>query len=207
MELLDEAGLEGLTMRKLADALKIQAPSLYWHFANKSELLDGMADALLENVGRGVSQDQPWEGRLCQIAGELRQALLSRRDASRVFAGTYPISGNILRVGSLIHDCLLNAGMDERRTSWSVFILSHYVIGFSIEEQALMNVPEELRQGRDNGANDLLARFPSAAISVRGIGPDNADERFAFGLQILIGGWKSLSNSNSDQIKSSSRIR
>lgn len=152
LELLDEVGLEGLTMRKLADALKIQAPSLYWHFANKSALLDGMADALLEHVGRGVSRGEQWEDRLCQIAGELRLALLSRRDASRVFAGTYPISENILRVGSLIHECLLDAGMDDRRASWSVFILSHYVIGFSIEEQALANVPDEISAGPRSGS-------------------------------------------------------
>ena len=192
LELLDEVGLEGLTMRNLADALKIQAPSLYWHFANKCALLDGMADALLEHVGRGVSRGEQWEDRLCRIAGELRQALLSRRDASRVFAGTYPISENILRVGSLIHECLLDAGMDDRRASWSVFILSHYVIGFSIEEQALANVPDEIRQGRDLEADELLARFPSATVSVRGVTPENADERFAFGLQILVLGWKAL---------------
>ncbi len=46
LTLLDEVGLEGLTMRRLATALKIQAPSLYWHFPNKQALLDGMADAI-----------------------------------------------------------------------------------------------------------------------------------------------------------------
>ena len=50
LTLLDEVGLEGLTMRRLATALKIQAPSLYWHFPNKQALLDGMADAIFGAV-------------------------------------------------------------------------------------------------------------------------------------------------------------
>ena len=40
--LLDETGLEGLTMRALAQVLRVQAPSLYWHFPNKKALIDGM---------------------------------------------------------------------------------------------------------------------------------------------------------------------
>ena len=50
--LLDEAGLEGLTMRVLAKALSIQAPSLYWHFPGKQALLDAMADTLIHDVAR-----------------------------------------------------------------------------------------------------------------------------------------------------------
>ena len=35
LDLLDEVGIEGLTMRRLADAMGIKAASLYWHFSNK----------------------------------------------------------------------------------------------------------------------------------------------------------------------------
>ncbi|WP_280469956.1 TetR family transcriptional regulator [Nocardia brasiliensis] len=43
LDLLDEVGLDGPTMRKVAAALDVQAPALYWHVANKRELLDAMA--------------------------------------------------------------------------------------------------------------------------------------------------------------------
>ncbi|WP_240356954.1 TetR family transcriptional regulator [Myxococcus eversor] len=49
---VDELGVEGLTMRLLAQALAVQAPSLYWHFPSKQALLETMADALLEDVAR-----------------------------------------------------------------------------------------------------------------------------------------------------------
>src|ERR1700760_3630975 len=43
LELLDEGGLDGLTLRRLADRLGIRAPTLYWHVRNKRELLDLLA--------------------------------------------------------------------------------------------------------------------------------------------------------------------
>jgi len=46
LKLLDEVGLDGLTLRRLAAELGVQAPALYWHFANKRELLDHMAQAI-----------------------------------------------------------------------------------------------------------------------------------------------------------------
>ena len=74
--------------RKLAQALNIQAPSLYWHFNAKQALIDGMADALVENVARHCPSDQTWDEQVRHLALEFRQALLQRRDGARVFAGT-----------------------------------------------------------------------------------------------------------------------
>ena len=97
LALLDQYGIEGLTMRKLAQALQIQAPSLYWHFESKQSLIDGMADALVNAVARDLPEAQPWEERVRQIAVELRLALLQHRDGARVFAGTYIVTDNVLR--------------------------------------------------------------------------------------------------------------
>jgi AcrR family transcriptional regulator len=42
--LLDERGLDGVTMRNLAVRLDVQAPTLYWHVRNKAALIDELAD-------------------------------------------------------------------------------------------------------------------------------------------------------------------
>ncbi|MEG0884851.1 MAG: TetR family transcriptional regulator, partial [Janthinobacterium sp.] len=95
LDLLDEVGIEGLTMRRLADAMGIKAASLYWHFSNKQALLDGMADVLIDDVARSVDADAGWETRLRQVAAQMRAALSARRDGVRVFGGTYVISENV----------------------------------------------------------------------------------------------------------------
>lgn len=194
LRLLDEVGLEGLTMRKLADALKIQAPSLYWHFANKDALLEGMADALMEPVARNNSDGEIWDIRLTRIAGEIRQALLSRRDASRVFAGTYPVSENVLRVGSCFVECLTEAGADNRTASWGAFTVLYFVIGFAIEEQALASREEPLTPLEDK--TRLIAAYPLAAVATEEITPANADARFAFGLKLQMAALKEIVRDN-----------
>lgn len=50
LNLLNEVGLEQLTLRRLAKNLKIQAPTLYWHFKSKEELIDAMATLVLTKV-------------------------------------------------------------------------------------------------------------------------------------------------------------
>ncbi|MBY6270109.1 TetR family transcriptional regulator, partial [Parageobacillus thermoglucosidasius] len=40
LQLLNESGLEGVTLRKLAKRLGVQAPALYWHFNNKAALVN-----------------------------------------------------------------------------------------------------------------------------------------------------------------------
>ncbi|WP_275791469.1 TetR/AcrR family transcriptional regulator C-terminal domain-containing protein [Pararhizobium gei] len=186
LKLLDEVGMEGLTMRKLADALNIQAPSLYWHFANKDALLEGMADALMEPVAASNPEGEAWDARLGRVASEVRDALLSRRDAARVFAGTYPLSDNVLRVGSLLIDALKQAGADDRVATWGAFTIVYFVIGFVIEEQGLVRGTEPAGQEE----NPLAAKFPMAAIAMREIAGANADQRFAFGLDLQIAGLK-----------------
>ena len=53
---LDEAGMEGISLRKLACNLGIRAPSLYWHFKSKQALIDALADALIAEVARDIPQ-------------------------------------------------------------------------------------------------------------------------------------------------------
>ena len=47
LELVDEHGIEGLTMRKLGQRLGFEAMSLYNHVANKHDLVDGILDLVL----------------------------------------------------------------------------------------------------------------------------------------------------------------
>jgi len=50
LHLLDEVGLDGLTVRRLAAYLDIQNPTLYWHFTNKQELLNCMAEMIIADA-------------------------------------------------------------------------------------------------------------------------------------------------------------
>ncbi|WP_155361151.1 TetR/AcrR family transcriptional regulator [Acrocarpospora macrocephala] len=64
IKLADAEGLEAVTIRRLAQVLGVTPMALYWHFKNKDQLLEGMADHLLREVTPEFEPDSPWNVRL-----------------------------------------------------------------------------------------------------------------------------------------------
>jgi TetR/AcrR family tetracycline transcriptional repressor len=191
LELLDETGLDGLSMRRLADALDIKAASLYWHFANKQALLDGMADALMSGVATSAPVvGQPWQERLADVAGEMRRALLARRDGARVFAGTYVPTENVMRVGEALMAPLREAGADAKLASWGAFSVMYFLLGFVIEESGV--APEQMPgpelEQRAKAFEQMSARFPNLAAGRDAIFDNDFGARFRFGLDLMLAG-------------------
>lgn len=94
LRLLNEEGLEGLTLRRLAKGLDVQAPALYWHFGNKQALLDEMAtrmlrDMLLPMAGQAEAGGTAWQDWITDACRRARRTLLGYRDGAKVFSGTH----------------------------------------------------------------------------------------------------------------------
>src|ERR1700689_2176452 len=90
LALLDETGLEGLTLRRLAERLGIRAPTLYWHVRDKRELLDLMVSVIMDEAladWREPHPGQPWWDWLAGRARGLRARLLGHPDGARVLGG------------------------------------------------------------------------------------------------------------------------
>src|SRR3954462_8695774 len=75
--LADEAGLEALSMRKLGQALGVEAMLLYNHVAGKEALLDGMIDLVFGEIELPTGED--WKKALRQRAISMREALARHR--------------------------------------------------------------------------------------------------------------------------------
>ena len=204
LTLLDEVGLEGLTMRRLATALKIQAPSLYWHFPNKQALLDGMADAIFGAVslprnlkGKNPKGKNPkgksWDERLKAVFRAIRRAFLAHRDGARVFAGTYVPTDNVLRVVEAMMALMQEAGASPKLSSDAAFSLVYYVLGFTMEEQGLdprTGGPLDLANRQAQFANLAAMKYPSIHAALHRMFDNDLDDRFEAGLDLLISGLK-----------------
>src|SRR5690606_6450184 len=98
MRLLDEVGLDGLTLRRLASALHISAPTLYWHVKDKRDLLDAMAEAMVRahrETEPPIPEDWPWHERIAESMRQQYRALLAYRDGARVMAGNRPTDASL----------------------------------------------------------------------------------------------------------------
>jgi TetR/AcrR family tetracycline transcriptional repressor len=80
LDIVDNEGIEALSIRRLADGLKVNGASLYHHFENKDEIVVGVAMLALEQVRTPQSRDEPWRVWILRNARALRQAFLDHPD-------------------------------------------------------------------------------------------------------------------------------
>lgn len=174
LKLLNEVGLNGLTLRLIAADLGVKAPALYWHLKNKQELLDGIATQMYADSAedrRPPESLAEWDA-VAYRARALRRMMLAYRDGGKVFAGTFLGDTGLVERSPL--GASIEAGLDARRVAQALFTVYSYVVGFTIEEQAVYPKPGELDERyRTEVAGDLLA---------------DVDSRFEDGLGMVLSG-------------------
>ncbi|OXJ02086.1 MULTISPECIES: tetracycline resistance transcriptional repressor TetR [Burkholderia] len=182
LDLLDEVGIDGLSTRKLAERLGVQSPTLYWHFKNKGELLDAMAEAImLERHDASLPRPgEAWDAWLLDNARSFRRALLAYRDGARLHAGTRPRAlhfGSIERKVALLGD----AGFAPDEAVDVMYALGRFVVGWVLEEQA----------EADGDADALLpdaAEYPLLAKGWAALRARSGDEAFERGVALIVDG-------------------
>ncbi|PXX54592.1 TetR family transcriptional regulator [Nocardia tenerifensis] len=203
LELLDDVGLDGLTMRKVAAALDVQAPALYWHVKNKRELLDAMARTVFVAAVEGVEaprRDESWQDWTVGLATRLRRSMLRYRDGASVLAGTYVDDDAMWRTVELTLRTLEDAGFALAEAARVFPILLHYTVGFVIEEQARGGAeydsnpyrPDHIEQAVDGD------RYPLSATMVDELFSADFDAEFEYGLRVILAGIVATRTGRSD---------
>ncbi|MGX1545863.1 TetR/AcrR family transcriptional regulator C-terminal domain-containing protein [Streptomyces adustus] len=190
LRLLNETGLDGLTLRAIAKELDVQAPALYWHFKNKQELLDEMATEMYRRMVEhpGQAPDTGWRERLLTANRALRAALLSYRDGAKVFSGSR-FTGTLHAVEmertlTLFTEAGFTLAQAVRATSTAYL----FTIGFVTEEQGVQPLPGERREGYDTAERARrMADFPLSAQAGALIFEDY-DRNFEEGLAMIVTG-------------------
>jgi TetR/AcrR family tetracycline transcriptional repressor len=99
LRIIDAEGLDALSIRRLADVLGVKGASLYHHFKDKDEILDGVAFLALADLGPPEDESLPWIDWLLQMAGSYRTALLAHPNLLPLIFGRYN-----RRAGSAVYD-------------------------------------------------------------------------------------------------------
>ncbi|TWG92939.1 TetR family transcriptional regulator [Nocardioides sp. J9] len=108
--MLDERGIDGLTMRKLAADLGVQPGALYHHFAGKDALLQAVADEILRR-GRRPAEIVAWDAELHLACLALRDAMRRHRDGAALIAQVHRADAEPLE--RPLRSALERAGADE----------------------------------------------------------------------------------------------
>ncbi|GAA2786525.1 TetR/AcrR family transcriptional regulator C-terminal domain-containing protein [Crossiella cryophila] len=188
LELLDESGLDGLTMRLVATRLNVHTSALYWHVKNKQQLLDVLANTIFATAAEGLEAPRAgvdWQQWLGDWARRLRQAMLAHQDGAKVFAGSNITEPAVFRATELALRTLQDAGFPVRQAARGVAALLHYTVGFTIEEQFHLGAsPDGVPQGVDG------ARFPLTAQAYQddNLFDTDTDDCFEYGLTVILAG-------------------
>jgi len=136
--LLDERGLDGVTLRKLAQRLGVQAPTLYWHIPNKAALVTAIAEEILTEQFDHPERPGPdvrWQDWLSGLAQRLRQALLAHRDGARVVSAAQS-SVTMAGISELAMSTLVARGVPLRQARLIVLTVERFTMGHVLEEQS-----------------------------------------------------------------------
>jgi TetR/AcrR family transcriptional regulator, tetracycline repressor protein len=132
---LDEYGLDGLSLRVLAGQLHVRAPALYWHVHNKAELIGMMAAKFGAAASAAMPKRASWPDMLIAYAQALRTAMLAHRDSARLCAIAEPVEDPNVNA-KRIAEPLVAAGLDAQRALRCQASVIAYTLGWVIYEQS-----------------------------------------------------------------------
>jgi AcrR family transcriptional regulator len=192
--LVDEGGLEALTMRGLGQSLGFEAMSLYNHVANKGDLLDGMIELVFSEIEPPAAGGD-WKAELRKRAASTRAALLRHRWAVGEMEGRTSHGPSNLKVHDAVLGCLRAAGFSIEMTVHAMSVQDAYIYGFALQQTDMSSestedfAAEAQRQMVDYA--DALADYPNLVEVVGGyvakVGYDY-DREFLFGFDVILDG-------------------
>jgi AcrR family transcriptional regulator len=159
MLLADARGLEELTMRRLAEALKVEAMSLYHHVPNKDAILDGMVDLVFEKIELPRS-DLDWRSALRRRTSSVREVLIRHRWALRILETRATPGPVTLEHHDAVLGCLRRGGFSVALAAHAYAVLDSYVFGFVHTE---LSLPFQTTEETHAVAGAIFEQFPDGA--------------------------------------------
>ena len=192
VEVADAGGLGGLTIRSLARALDAKPMSVYYHVANKDEILDSIVDFVFSEIEL-PSADGDWRDELRRRAASARKVLRRHRWAIGLMESRTSPGPATLQHHDAVIATLRAAGFSQALTAHAYALIDSYTYGFALQEAGL---PFEGPETVGEVAVPIMEQFAAgnyphlvgmATDYYLKPGYDFGDE-FDFGLELILDG-------------------
>jgi AcrR family transcriptional regulator len=157
LALADVGGIESLTMRKLGEAVGVEAMSLYNHVPSKGDLLDGLIDLVFSEIELPSGTDG-WKTAMRQRAISARAVLSRHRWAIGLMESRTSPGPATLRHHDAVIGCLRQAGFPVALAAHAYSALDSYIYGFALQEASL---PFDTSEQTSELAQAIVAQFPA----------------------------------------------
>ncbi|MDH5753389.1 MAG: TetR/AcrR family transcriptional regulator C-terminal domain-containing protein [Deltaproteobacteria bacterium] len=195
IELADEEGISGLSMRRLGTRLGVKAMSLYNHVASKEELLEGVIDLLLKDVPL-PSPDDDWKDALRRRAESYRQIFLRHPWALGMLEASRNPVDSAMRYTEAMSGCLRRTGFSYGMIIRALYVMDSYIYGHALQESAspFENMEEVKDLVQTLQGTIPIKEFPNLVEFMReyvlkgDINRLHPENSFRFGLEMIIDG-------------------
>lgn len=198
-------GLDGLTMRKLADALDVWPRTIYHHAGGGREVI---CDLVVETVLAGVevpSEELPWRDQIRDIAERLRDALHAHPGtADRMLTHGPPLTADVLRIPDLVQSILVAEGLSllDASCAWALIsshVCQHVIVEsrWTSQESGRGNMTPDEYEAYIDGVRAATADLPTLRQSIDLVAGASYDHVFSFGLDALLTGFAALTEATS----------
>ena len=198
VELADAEGLDGLSMRRLADELDAAPMALYRHVAHKDDLIDGMIDVVFEELE--IPTGSGWRAAMRERANGMRQALRRHPWAVGLMEAGTPGVASFRHHNATMRSLREEAGLPFPMAVHAYSAMDSYIYGFALQEKTLpfRDSDEAVREGerRQRAAEAIITpeafaeAYPFLADIAQQLAasPYDFDGEFEFGLELVLDG-------------------
>ena len=208
LRLLDTEGVDALSMRKLAAGLGVGTTSLYWHVANRDELIELVIDQIYGELGLpgedgGAGGADDWREAARRLAHSIRSTTLRHpwvvSMLDQVVGATF-LGPNLAKATERMFALFEDAGFELREAERALNTMTSYVFGVAIAEAAWRNWLvrhgktarewlDESRRMIDAAATEGLERLRAVVTAYEAPDPEKTtNEDFEYGLERVLDG-------------------
>lgn len=196
-ELLGEEGIEKFSLRRLAERLGIQAPSLYWYFKSKQNLYYRLANQVSKIILDEFHSEGDWKEQLTGLAVTVRSVLSRYPCSTQLMMLTLPHEPDIIRFTNRMLLCVESTPLEQEQKLQAVLTLVNYVFYFVLDDyqhqrnvSAILKEQGVLTDGEMTRLLDSMSEmeaglfrrlFKSRLFDLMG-----TDEAFEFGVKLIL---------------------
>jgi len=204
LRVIDREGAQGLSMRRIGEELGSGAGAIYWHVENKEQLIQLVFDRVIGELPLPEPDPKRWEEQVKQAARDARDAMRRHPGIAQLSFGRVPLGPNALRYLEWHLSLLRAGGLSDRVAALAGDLIYLYVGAFAYEDCIEGPPPGEagrietfIDQMRDYLASLPPETFPNVTALAEQLTSGTPEERFEFGLDVLVLGLAARSEQES----------
>jgi AcrR family transcriptional regulator len=196
LRVLDREGMDGLSMRRVAEELGTGAASLYWHVRNKEQLLQLLFERVTEELQLPEPDPSRWQEQLKELARQMLEVMRRHRDVARVSLGRIPAGPTLARLTEWMFALLQPVGIPDRVIAYLGDFMGLYLGAYAFEESLGVVSPT----GEEMAPEEIVRllheytlalpedRFPRTRAAADVLFSGAPAERFEFALDLVVRG-------------------